>query len=88
MEEFIPVAAGVVVGLLAHRVGSTRVRAMVFVILSMAAGIFSSWITGELAVSWHFVAIDIGQVLGVGVLTLVLLATVQRIRGRALGSRV
>ena len=69
MEEIVPVVCGIVVGLLTHRLSPAALRAVCVAVLSVAAGVFASWVTGELAVSWLYVLIDVAQVLVAGVLT-------------------
>lgn len=74
MDEVFPVLAGVVTGLGTHLLVPTRSRAWVLAILSIAFGTTASWISGELAVSWFYLVIDIGQVVLAGALTWVLTA--------------
>ena len=69
MEEVVPVVSGIVVGLLTHRLSPAALRAVCLAVLSVAAGVFASWVTGELAVGWRYVLIDVAQVLVAGVLT-------------------
>ena len=69
MEEVLPVLSGVAIGLLMHRLSPMALRAVLFAILTVAAGVFASWVSGELAVSWLYILVDIAQVLAAGVLT-------------------
>ena len=69
MEEILPVLSGIVIGLLTHRLSPMTVRAALFAILTVAAGIFASWVSGELVVSWLYILVDVAQVLVAGVLT-------------------
>jgi hypothetical protein len=59
MEEVFPVLAGVVVGLAAHSVTSVWLRLSLLVLFGLAFGVVASWISGELAISWTYVLIDI-----------------------------
>ena len=69
MEEVLPVLSGIAIGLLTFRLSPMALRAVLFAVLALAAGVFASWVSGELAVSWLYVLIDVGQVLVAGVLT-------------------
>ena len=69
MEEVFPVLAGVVVGLVAHLVGSIRLRAVLIGVFGAAFGACASWISGELAMSWVYLVIDTVQVIGASVMT-------------------
>jgi len=69
MEEIVPVLSGIVIGLLTHCLSPTALRAVCLGVLTAVAGVFASWVTGELAVSWLYVLVDVGQVLVAGVLT-------------------
>ena len=75
MEEVFPVLAGVAVGLVAHQVGSIRLRALLIAVLGVAFGACASWISGELALSWVYLVIDTVQVIGAGVMTTFLVRT-------------
>jgi len=46
--------------------------------LGLAFGLVASWISGELAISWTYVLIDVAQVIGVAVMTVVGLAVWRR----------
>jgi hypothetical protein len=50
MEEIFPVLAGVAVGLVAHLMGSIRLRAILIGVFGFAFGACASWISGELFV--------------------------------------
>lgn len=69
MEEVLPVLSGIAIGVLTFRLSPMALRAALFAALTVAAGIFASWVSGELAVSWLYILIDVGQVLVAGVLT-------------------
>jgi len=72
MEEVFPVLAGVVVGLAIHSIRSSTIRAVILAIAALGFGALASWISGELAVSVVYVAIDAAQVAVAAVLTAML----------------
>jgi len=74
MGEILPVAAGVVVGLICWRIASVRLRTLALVLLSVAFGALASFVNGELALTWGFLLIDIPLVFLVAVGTSLLLA--------------
>jgi hypothetical protein len=74
MEEVIPVTSGVVLGLVLASLAPARLRPLLLGTGSVLAGGAASWLTGELAASWLYLLVDIGQVLVAGVLTAVLAA--------------
>lgn len=59
MHEIFPVVAGVLVGVIAMRIASLQVRAIVIALLSVLFGVAASAVSGELALSWEFVLVDI-----------------------------
>ena len=69
MAEVFPVLAGIVVGLVAYSIASRRLQALFTAVMSLAFGVTASWVSGELAVSWLYAAIDVWQVLLAAVLT-------------------
>ena len=73
MHEIFPVAAGVLVGLLAFRVASFRMRALLVAALSVVFGVIATIIRGEALISWAFVLIDIPLVLGTSIVTVLVL---------------
>ncbi|MFN3337835.1 MAG: hypothetical protein ACK42I_10095 [Thermomicrobium sp.] len=73
MGEILPISAGVVVGLLCWRIASVRLRTAALVILSVIFGALASLLTGELALTWGFLLIDIPLVFLVAVGTSLLL---------------
>jgi hypothetical protein len=84
MEEVFPVLAGVVVGLALHHLTSKALRAVLVAVFSLGFGAVAAWISGELAISPVYVAIDAGQVALAAVLTAILAAAWRR---RALRAR-
>ena len=78
MEEVFPVLAGVVVGLAAHHLTSRALRAILVVVFSLAFGWVAAWVSGELAQSLVYVAIDAAQVAIAAVLTAMLAAAWRR----------
>jgi hypothetical protein len=73
MDEVFPVLSGIAVGLVLGVI-PPRLRVLAFGALSVAFGSLSSWISGELAISWIYVLIDVAQVLGAALLTSFLVA--------------
>lgn len=84
MEEVLPILAGVAVGLVAYLVGSNRLRALLTIIFGVAFGSVASWMSGELAVSWVYLAVDTAQVVGASVITMCLLSLWLRRQARRL----
>ena len=77
MDEVFPVLSGIVVGLILSFIPSSR-RAVALGVLAATFGILASWISGELAISWVYMLIDIAQVLGAAILTSVLVTRWRR----------
>jgi hypothetical protein len=69
MEEVFPVGSGVVLGLVIAYLVPGRLRGLILAGGSILIGATAAWITGELAVSWLYLLVDIGQVLVAGALT-------------------
>lgn len=80
MQEILPISAGVVVGLLCWRISSVRRRAVALVLLSVIFGFLASLLTGELALTWGFLLIDIPLVFLVALGTTLLVSAVRRVR--------
>jgi hypothetical protein len=81
MEEVFPVGCGVVLGLVVTYLAPSGLRAWVLAIGSVLIGWTASWITGELAVSWLYLLVDVGQVLVAGALTWILALRWRRLVG-------
>ena len=79
MEEVFPVGSGVVLGLVVANLVSGRLRGWVLGVGSVVIGATASWISGELAVSWLYLVVDIGQVVVAGSLTWILAARWRRL---------
>jgi hypothetical protein len=79
MEEVFPVGSGVVLGLVVAYLVSARLRGWILAAGSVLIGATAAWITGELAVSWLYLLVDIGQVLAAGGLTWILAARWRRL---------
>lgn len=84
MDEVFPVLAGVVVGIVTHRVRSVWLHAVLVGVLGFACGTMASWISGELAVSWSYLLIDIAQVIAASIMTTVLIGVWRRRHARSL----
>jgi hypothetical protein len=78
MEEVFPVLAGVALGLATNGVKLGWLRSILIAFLGLAFGLVASWISGELAISWTYALIDVAQVIGVAVMTVVGLAVWRR----------
>ena len=83
MEEIFPVGAGVVLGLVIAWLVPGRVRGWLLAIMSVVIGGTASWVSGELAVSWLYIPVDIAQALIAGALTWVLGLRWRRLVGSA-----
>ena len=83
MDEIFPVGSGIVLGLVIAYLVSGRLRGWVLAAGSVLIGFAASWASGELAVSWLYLFVDIGQVLLAGALTWVLALSWRRLVGVA-----
>jgi hypothetical protein len=81
MEEIFPVGSGVVLGLVIAYLASGRLRGWILATGSVLIGVTASWLSGELAVSWLYLLVDIGQVLVAGALTWTLALRWRRLVG-------
>ena len=79
MEEVFPVLAGVVVGLALHPMTSRLVRSILIVVFSLAFGALAAWVSGELATSPIYIAIDAAQVAIAAILTAMLVVAWRRL---------
>ena len=84
MEEVFPVLAGVVVGLALHSLKSRVLRSILVLIAALGFGALAAWVSGELAISPVYVAIDAAQVAIAASLTAMLVTAWRR---RALRAR-
>jgi hypothetical protein len=82
MEEIFPVLAGVGIGLVAHLMGSIRLRAILIGVFGFAFGACASWISGELFVSWIYLVVDTVQVVGASLVTATVIWVSRRHRAR------
>jgi hypothetical protein len=74
MEEVFPVLAGVVLGFATYHLTSTRLLLLILAVSSVVLGATASYLSGELAISSIYIAIDAVQVLVAASLTAVLAA--------------
>jgi hypothetical protein len=79
MEEVFPVLAGVVVGLALHALRPRVLRSLLILIAALGFGALAAWISGELAVSPVYIAIDAAQV-AIGAILTAMLVTAWRRR--------
>ena len=84
MEEVFPVLSGIVLGLATHAVRPAGLKAVLIAVLGGAAGFTAASISGELAVGWAYLFIDIAQVVAAAVMTGVLVRVWLRRRARSL----
>ena len=82
MDEVFPVLAGIAVGLVAERIGSTWLRGVFVVVFGIAFGAAAAWASGELAVSWVYLLIDTAQVVVAAAMMFVLVRAWRRRRAR------
>ena len=82
MEEVFPVAAGILVGLVGFRL-PLKLKAVVIAAISIVVGFLAAWLSGELAVSWLYLLIDIAQVAFAAVMTVLAVRAWLRYRARA-----
>ena len=78
MDEVFPVLAGIATGLVAARVSSRSLRALLVGALGIAFGFGASLLAGESSISWVYLLIDTAQVIGASVLTMGLVAMWRR----------
>jgi high-affinity Fe2+/Pb2+ permease len=79
MEEIVPLMAGVAIAFLTQRFGAgPRSKAISLLVCSATIGIVVSFVSGELFVSWAFLAIDFALTFLAAGVTMVLLVSRQR----------
>ena len=60
MSEFVPIIGGLIAGIaIAYRFKGWRARRVPMALASVVIGVFAAWVSGELAESPAFLAIDI-----------------------------
>ncbi len=80
LREVLPVAGGVLAALLASRIAVPRLRYIVLAVAAVVLGVTATVISGEAAVSWAYLLVDIGEVVLAMVVTTVLLGVLGRQR--------
>jgi hypothetical protein len=80
MYEIFPVMAGIVLALLIQPLDGSRSKPVALAAGSVAIGAVASFVSGELFVSWGFLAIDIALVLAAATATTILVAWLRRSR--------
>ena len=63
MYEFIPLVGGVTISLLVQPLAGAKLRVAALVLLSTVCGAAAAVISGEILVSWAYLAFDIAQAL-------------------------
>ena len=76
MYEIFPLMAGIVLALLVWLLDSSRSKLVALAAGSVAIGAVASFVSGELLVSWTFLAIDVALALGAATATTILMAAV------------
>jgi hypothetical protein len=61
--EFIPLVGGVTIALLVQPLAGAKLRVAALVLLSAVCGAAATVISGEILVSWAYLAFDIAQAL-------------------------
>lgn len=79
MQEIVPLVAGVAIAFLTHHFGvSPRSKAVALLVCSATIGLVASFVSGELFVSWAYLAIDFALTLVAAGVTMALLILRQR----------
>jgi high-affinity Fe2+/Pb2+ permease len=79
MQEIVPLVAGVAIAFLTQHFGAgPRSKAITLLVCSAAIGAVASFVSGELFVSWVFLAIDFALTLLAAGVTMALLVSRQR----------
>lgn len=79
MHELIPVAIGVIIGLVVQQIHSTARRTVALVALCLLGGALASYINGEIGISLAFISFDALLVWG-GALAVLLISTIRQRR--------
>lgn len=58
MQEIFPVVGGMLIGLVALRISSERLRAAFLIVLSLVVGAMATYFSGEWLISWAFIGVD------------------------------
>lgn len=61
-REVLPIAGGLMIGLLSARMSNSWLRSVIVTVLAIAVGFAAAYISGELAISWGYLVFDIAQV--------------------------
>ena len=79
MQEIVPLMAGVAIAFLTQRFGAgPRSKVNALLVCSAAIGVVASFVSGELFVSWAFLAIDFTLTFLAAGVTMVLLVSRER----------
>lgn len=79
MHELIPVAIGVIIGLVVQQIHSAARRTVALVALCLLGGALASYINGEIGISLAFISFDALLVWG-GALAVLLISTIRQRR--------
>jgi hypothetical protein len=80
MHELLPVAIGVIIGLVVQQIHSTARRTIALVVLCLLGGALASYINGEIGISLAFVSFDALLVWGGALVVMLISALWQRRR--------
>jgi hypothetical protein len=69
VNEVFPIMAGALVGVIAMQIMSVRLRMLAIAVLGVLFGVAASAISGELAIGWEFILVDIPLVIASAVVT-------------------
>ncbi len=75
MFEVVPIVAGVGAALLVSQRVAPRWRTVTLAILSLLIGVTATVVSGELALTWGFIPVDVAEVLLAAGLTTIVLNT-------------
>ena len=80
MYELIPLVGGVTIALLVQPLAGAQVRAAALALLSTVCGAAAAVISGEILVSWAYLAFDMAQALLAAGVTMLFVAWLRRWR--------
>jgi hypothetical protein len=86
MNEMVPIGMGLLAGLLLARWRTVQIwRVCALGALSVILGSAATVFTGEALTSWGFVLVDVPEVFGTGLASMVLITVIRRALGLARG---
>jgi cyanate permease len=88
MYELLPIIAGILLSVAAQRLKNRQLKLVIFALGSLIVGFTASSLSGELNVSWWFLAIDIAQVGLAAAFTSLVLARMRTLKRTMTSHRV